>query len=56
MPTEGSGSDSNDYAALGISIHQIFVACQSVEESIFGLPNIGGSREHCSFLEETWKQ
>jgi len=37
MQTEGLGPDASDYAALGISIHQIFVACQSVEESIFGL-------------------
>lgn len=56
MQTEGLGPDANDYAALGISVHQIFVACQSVEESIFGLPYIGGSRGDYSFLEETWKQ
>lgn len=37
MQTEGLGPDAHDYAALGISIHQIFVACQSVEECIFGL-------------------
>lgn len=47
MQTEGLGPDASDYAALGISIHQMFVACQSVKESIFGLM---GDLEKIPFL------
>lgn len=43
MQTEGPGPGANGHAALGTSVHLIFVAHQSVEESTVW--PCGGSRE-----------